>query len=335
MMEKATTPKKNAIPEMTVDVLGRIRNTSVPQKHAFIPLFEAVVNSIQATEERFGDDVGKSGRVDVNIKRFPAEPLLSGTAGRPPVPGIAKIVVSDNGRGFTDENLKSFATADSTAKADRGGKGVGRFTWLVVFERAAIDSVVVVEDGELERRRFNFVPSPQGIEGFEAHEGAEKVGTTVTLSSVNDRYAEALRMGSDAIADRLFEHCFNYFVLGRCPKITLTDDSLDDFGPISVNNRIDDVSWEGPVPLLIGEHELGVLHVQRKASIGYKHEAHLCANHRVVESFGLTEHCDLNPDPYRSSEGESVVHQAFVSGRPLDQAVDATRTRCPRQEKQA
>ena len=36
-------------PVMGIDVPGRVRNTGVPYGHAFLPVFEAVVNSIHAT----------------------------------------------------------------------------------------------------------------------------------------------------------------------------------------------------------------------------------------------------------------------------------------------
>ena len=103
-------PWGDGAPPMTVDVLGRIRNTSVPYKHAFIPLFEAVVNSIQSTEERFGDRVGTSGRVEVVIERVPPEPVLPGTVGRPPVPAISSIkIVERIGRirGVTSTPLRA------------------------------------------------------------------------------------------------------------------------------------------------------------------------------------------------------------------------------------
>ena len=32
---------------------GRLRNTTLPKSHALLPLFEAVVNSIHACEEKF------------------------------------------------------------------------------------------------------------------------------------------------------------------------------------------------------------------------------------------------------------------------------------------
>ena len=313
--------------KMKLDVLGRIRNTSVPYGHAFIPLFEAVVNSIHSTEERFGENVGKDGKVDVRIDRVSPEAPLPGMSGRPPIPEIGSITITDNGSGFNDENMESFSTADSTAKAEWGGKGVGRFTWLVVFHKARIESTTVGNGGRLERRSFRFTPSENGIEGYGSQPTAGTIETSVTLDGVQKRYVEALRMGAEAIAERLFEHCFNYFVLGRCPRIRVLDDGTD--GPICVeiNARMDEVNCGAPVPLLVGGHGLEVLHVERKFTAGRKHEAHLCGNRRVVESFGLTDHCDLSPEPYRNASGENVVHHAFVTGKALDVAVDSTRTR--------
>lgn len=317
-----TTP-----PTMTLDVLGRIRNTSVPPGHAFIPLFEAVINSIHATEDRFDAAVAMEGKVEVRVDRVPPPQALPGVVGRPPVPEIASITIKDNGCGFTPDNMMSFARADSTAKAERGGKGVGRFTWLVVFDEARITSTVEVKRGGREQRAFRFVPTQDGIEGYVSVPTKGRLSTSVALLGVKKRYSEALRMGPDAIADRLFEHCFNYFVLGRCPTITLIDEGPDGPVRIEVNARLQEVECDDPVSLAVGEHALQVLHVRRKHSSGRKHEAHLCAHQRVVESFGLTDYCDLSPEPYRNASGDNVVHQAFVSGKALDEAVDSTRTR--------
>lgn len=310
---------------MSLNLRGRIRNTSVPQAHAFLPLFEAVINSLHATEDRFGDRLSAEGKIEVRIDRLPAEPTLPGIPGRPPIRQIASVTVTDNGCGFTDENMQSFATADTTAKAQRGGKGVGRFSWLVVFEEARIESTFEKEDGERVARAFRFVPSDEGIEDYTSRTTKQPVSTSVRLSGVRSRYDEPLRMGSDAIADRLFEHCFNYFVLDRCPAITLIDDGSEE--PIRINDRILEVVCSDPVSFKVGTHELQLRHVERKYSAGRKHEGHLCANERVVESFALVSYCDLNPEPYVSESGETVVHHAFVTGKALDAAVDASRTR--------
>jgi len=65
---------------MKVDVLGCVRNTPVPKDRALLPIFEAVVNGIHSTDERFGGDVGKRGLVEVRLRRA-AQERLPGAAG--------------------------------------------------------------------------------------------------------------------------------------------------------------------------------------------------------------------------------------------------------------
>ena len=43
---------------------------------------------------------------------------------------ITGFKVIDNGIGFDENNMRSFLQSDSTYRADKGGKGVGRFSWL-------------------------------------------------------------------------------------------------------------------------------------------------------------------------------------------------------------
>ncbi len=44
---------------MKTNLSGRVRNTSLPENHALLPLFEAVVNSIHSIEE-IGNDFSSS-----------------------------------------------------------------------------------------------------------------------------------------------------------------------------------------------------------------------------------------------------------------------------------
>ena len=114
-----------------MDLQGRLRNTKVAAQDAFLPVFEAIVNSIHSIQDRFGlEDAAEKGCIQVHVHRV-QQHQLPGMAGRPPVEPVTS---------FTDPNLKSFETADSTAKIERGGKGIGRLTWLVVFEKAEIES---------------------------------------------------------------------------------------------------------------------------------------------------------------------------------------------------
>ena len=319
-------PMRLPRPQMKFDVLGRLRNTKVPLHHAFLPLFEAVVNSIHSTEDRFGSQVGELGRVDVRIRRVPQE-VLPGMRGPRPVEQIVSIEITDNGCGFTDSNLDAFATADSTAKLDRGGKGVGRFTWLVVFRAATLTSTFKGADDHVFRRAFSFRSTEQGIEDYvEAEQPAStELKTSVVLEGVQERYAEPLRKGAEVIAEKLFEHCFNYFVLGRCPRISIQDDAASE--PIDLNAKISEIGIDEPVPLKVGNHVLTIRHIQLIPSADRRHEAQLCANHRVVTTFPLSQVSDLAASPLVGADGEPRIHQVFVSGQSLDEAVDSTRTR--------
>jgi len=311
--------------EMRFDVVGRLRNTKVPLQHAFLPLFEAVVNSIHSTEDRFGSKVGLNGKIDVHIHRV-QQGSIAAVRGPRPVEQIVSIEIVDNGCGFNDLNIEAFETADSTAKAARGGKGVGRFTWLVVFRDASVKSTFETAAGP-RTRAFAFKATAKGIEDYsdeEATAGAT-LETRIVLEGVQERYVEPLRRGPEVIAEKLFEHCFNYIVLGRCARITLHDDAAD--GPIEINSRLDDIERDEPAELTVGSHVLAVRHVRLLPAADRRHEAHLCAHQRVVTSFPLAQVTDVGPHPLPGADGQPRIHHVFVSGAALDDAVDPTRTR--------
>jgi hypothetical protein len=311
-----------------MDLAGRLRNTKVAAQDAFLPLFEAVVNSIHSTEDRFGDEVAVKGRVEVHVERVPQLPI-PGAVGRPPIEPVQSFTIVDNGLGFTDANLASFETADSTAKLAKGGKGIGRLTWLVVFHKAQIESTFLNTEGQVRRRSFTFSPSVTGISDYQERDavaGDETVETRIRLLGVRDAYAEPLRKGLDIIAERIFEHCFNYFVLSRCPRVTIVDQQADGTTSVRLNDRAADLEISEPDSLRVGEHELHLRHVRQRYAAGRRHLGHFLANDRVVSSFQLSDVSDLGPDPIRSPDGEPQVHHVYVGGAALDAAADSTRT---------
>ena len=117
---------------MKFDVAGRINNMRLPDGKTAIlySVYEAVSNSIHAINDRFGEkDAASKGNVSVDISLDECG-------------DIDAITIRDNGIGFTDENLESFETSDSQFKYKRGGKGVGRFIWIKMFENICVESVV-------------------------------------------------------------------------------------------------------------------------------------------------------------------------------------------------
>jgi DNA topoisomerase VI subunit B len=117
---------------MKFDVIGRINNMRLPDGKTAIlySVYEAVSNSIHAINDRFSEgDAASKGKIHVDISVGEQDDIDS-------------ISITDNGIGFTPENIRSFETSDSRFKYQRGGKGVGRFIWFKMFKSIKVDSIV-------------------------------------------------------------------------------------------------------------------------------------------------------------------------------------------------
>ncbi|MGE0328981.1 MAG: ATP-binding protein, partial [Polyangiaceae bacterium] len=310
---------------MAVDLLGRLRNTSVPLSHAYLPVLEAVVNSIHAIEDRFGRTAVRRGSITVDLERD-GQAGLSAFGGRPSLEGVRSITIRDNGIGFDERCFEAFLTSDTSAKVERGGKGVGRFSWLVVFRRAVVESRYVGPQGELRQRSFTFEAQAGGI--F-SHSDSEADGelepySSIRLEEPKKRYEEGLRRGADVVAEKIFEHCFNYFIMDQAPRIDVVDASHD--ANASVNERRSEILDDAVQNLEVLGHRLQVRSIHRKYGTGRKHMGHLCANNRVVTSFPLSSVSKLS-GPIDAADGSRFMQELFVTGSALDNSVDASRTR--------
>ena len=61
------------------------------------------------------------------------------------------------------------------------------------------------------------------------------IETQVRLVGVRKHYVGPLRKGLENIAERVFEHCFNYFVVGNCPLVTVIEHRADGTSKLVVN----------------------------------------------------------------------------------------------------
>ena len=119
---------------ISASLTGRLRNVSLPKTNALLPPFEAVVNAIQAVDAVYADMT--SGCIEIGILRDQQDPLdFDGHQSSAYTKPIRGFIVSDNGEGFHDENIRSFRTLDSEYKAKLGGRGVGRLLWLKAFSQ--------------------------------------------------------------------------------------------------------------------------------------------------------------------------------------------------------
>jgi hypothetical protein len=142
---------------MQVHVARRIESTRLPYSRVLLPVYEAIMNSIHAIE----DGGAAEGNIEVVLERDLA--LLS-SEHHSYVPDLQNVMIVDNGVGFTPANLEAFSLVDTPHKERRGGKGLGRLTWLRAFDSAEIDSVYLDGDGQAQRCRFEFQRTRNGVE---------------------------------------------------------------------------------------------------------------------------------------------------------------------------
>lgn len=112
----------------------------------------------------------------------------------------------DNGLGFNEKNFKAFEELDTLNKIDKGGKGIGRLSWLKVFDKINIDSVYN-EDGIFRQKKFKFNCSlPDGINIKSDDEISQaELKTVVKLEKIKEPYIDNIPKKMTAIGDKIIE----------------------------------------------------------------------------------------------------------------------------------
>lgn len=304
---------------MLANVARRVMNTPLHPSNGLLPLFEAMINSIDAIEDAGIDD----GMVEIFIRRSDQRHMF-GESGFRSENTILGFDVVDNGLGFNDENFISFNTSDSPLKANRGGKGIGRFLWLKAFDHVEVDSVY--SGGNVwKRRTFRFSLTKDGITELDVTEDANKqCRTEVRLTGFKEEYASRVPSALDRIAQRAIEHCLEYFVLDRAPAIIIHD-AGNSLNLTTLYREM--ITSRQKTTFTLKKHDFTVTHfmVQARAEVG--HKISYCANHRVVRQNTLTASSVSNLPPRLPAEDANpVVYAGYVSGEYLDANVSQERT---------
>jgi hypothetical protein len=311
---------------MNTYLKGRLRNTPLPRTHGLLPLFEAVVNSIQAVAALTKDP--EYGQVVVEIMRIPQASFDLDEArsrrGAPPQEPILGFRVIDNGCGFDNKNVESFETLDSDFKASEGCRGVGRLLWLKAFEVVNVLSDFEDADGMVLRRSFTFTAA-KGVDGMAltpATAGVQR-STCVHLDGFKQDYRKRAPKTSRAIASALFEHCLWYFVReGGAPKIKIKD-GLE---VINLDDVYDECMFSSAQrqAVEVKGNAFEVTHLKLKASAQKQPFIAWCAAGRVVEEESIVGklaglHGRIN------DEAGDFTYACYVTSSFLDQHVRSER----------
>ncbi len=301
----------------STNLSGRVRNFSLPKNRPLIPLYEAIVNSINAIEERYRNDSSfNSGKIRIEVLR---QRTLFDEADTTTVDGF---IITDNGIGFTEANMQSFMESDSAYKAEIGGKGVGRFAWLKAFSKVAISSIYS-EDGVYQKREFQFCIDKSGIDDqLEECSNVADNKTVVTLSSYLKDYERYVPKQIDTIAMRIVQHCLVYFIGEKCPDIVIFDskDSLSLNAifreKFKTENNVSHISVEGK------DFELLNVKIEDRA-FNNGNRLYLCANGRLVDSIDLEGYIiDLDRQIF---ERNGFWYLGVMTSRYFDNNVDMNR----------
>ncbi|MDB5274597.1 MAG: hypothetical protein JWO58_2964 [Chitinophagaceae bacterium] len=307
---------------MEIDILGKVREKKLSYSHAMLPVFEAVVNSIHAIEDR---KLNQPGTIELQLVRS-GQQEIDTTA----LPAITDFILTDNGIGFTAANFESFNYAHSSYKLERGGKGIGRFTWLRAFTRAEIDSVFE-EGGIIKHRVFNFERTKQGLEKHTLADGKPDATrkTTVVLKTLDDDYQKWCNSKPEDIALKIIEHCFIYFLDEKCPRIIIKD-TLNN-SEIVVNDYFSLYTKNAVTNKLLVLEEYGQKHVFRIDLVKLyspksDNKIHYCAHTREVLSDKISDQIPDLSTFLEDENGEKFSIAAYVSSNFLDSKVNEERT---------
>ena len=302
---------------------GRLRNTNLPHGKGLMPVYEAVINSIESIEERSQAegrsltdysirlDVDRAAQLDLEPKRGPR-----------PEGDIEGFKITDDGVGFNDRNWESFRTLDSLHKVEKGCRGIGRLMWLKAFNNVQIRSTYK-ENGEIRRRDFSFDMTNEVSEETLGLEALDGVRTVVELKGFKPRFASASHKTSEKIASGLLEHCLWYFIRAEgVPRIMVKDgeDAIDLFELFDAHMHS---SSSNEVMELKGR-SFEITHVKIRVDRNKPHTLGYCASGRLVREEGLTGKI---PGLYRAitDEDGQFTYMAYLTGDYLDEQVSNER----------
>jgi hypothetical protein len=303
---------------MEIDIKGKINEKKLAYSNTLLPLYEAIVNSIQAIEE---DSSTLLGIIEIEIFRSAQKSLEF--EGNDQLPEIVDFVIKDNGIGFNEDNYESFNYAHTTYK--KGGKGIGRFTWLRAFQSAEIESRFK-ENGKWTLRKFSFEPTKKGIEKhtIEPVNSTQERYTIVKLKGLKEDYRKWCNSKVEDIALKIIEHTFIYFLNENCPRILLNDSDnqlvVNDLFHLFTNGQVKTKN------LKIRNNEFKLSLVKLLNSKKVDNKIHYCANSREVIFDKISTDIPELDNFLLDKDGNQFSIAVYVEGDFLDDNANDERT---------
>lgn len=299
------------------DIEGIISELNLSESDVLYPFFETVVNSIQSINEEMGKLSGTAGEIYIYIERDKTDKALFEKSNNYPIKSIRII---DNGIGFNDSNFISFRRSHSTKKIKIGGKGLGRFTMLSVFNSMKVDSTYKNNEGKMMIRKFEFSRKPGLLKAVVSTTEKKELKTEILLENINSKFkTETVKYTHEAIADCILEHCLLYYLNKDVPTIRVIEDGIE----INLSrqfNPTDFVKYTKTETVL--SHKFTTYFVKNNKIKA--HEYFLCGHNRKVKSRRIDSFFPIFTSKIIENN-EDYWLQIYVVSKYLDERVNPSR----------
>ena len=302
---------------MGFNLNGRVRNFNLTKNQSFMSVLEAVINSIHSIEERSEKDKADfKGKIVIDIKR--SDTLIEG------IKEIKSIAIIDNGIGFTESNMESFLTADSEYKSKIGGKGIGRFTWLKVFQNVFVESIYkdLNEEGLINKRTFSFALNNDDIIDDLNIYDEEYIDnkTIILLENPLLDYSKGLCKNTIDIANTIIEHYIECLLANSNIEINIRDES----NTLSINQLIKNGLIDSKdVEFSINKISFKIKHLLLKKDLQKNSYIYWAANNRIVKTDKLENY--INTIKGATFHNGEAYYVAIISSTYLDSNVSDNR----------
>lgn len=303
---------------MQTNIRGLVERLKLPTGKGMMPLFEAISNAMDAIDDR--ENSKEAGHVTIRL--IPANDLMAQAGDESFI--VDGFDISDNGVGLDERHLGAFREAYTMSKVNAGGKGVGRFTYLKVFDQVHVRSIFAHEGQHLERK-FAFEFDDEDLTAADVtKETQDACGTLVSLSAMAANYRVAWPQDPRIVAHRIVEHFLIRFASRMCPVISVVCDGHE---PIDLQRMFDEsVAGHIEETKFVVQGQEFVLQVLRRNDGRARHEYHLCATGREVASAKLKELLPELPDRFVDADQQSYALIVLVTGEYLDEHANQERT---------
>jgi hypothetical protein len=300
----------NKIVYMPMSLEGVVANFGLGVRDGiWYALFEALSNSIQSI---YLNKVN-NGIIDIIIQRE-SELGVDNTIGE-----INNIIITDNGVGFNEQNFSNFKRGYTTSKD--GCKGIGRISFLKVFDKATILSFYKGADDNTYKLEFDFSTKTdlETIKPMKVDK-KEKIRTQIVLTKCKQKYKKWSRKEANDIKAMIQEHFYpmlHTVFKNSDISIRILDNTNT---PILINKDSfkEDLEQEESINITHNDvsYKFNISHIKTKLT--KQNMIHYCAGGRVVKSEQIE---DLRKQPVEND----FYYNEYVSSQFFEENVNQTR----------